>query len=98
MARTVIGKVQNAEFSGSTYLTKHWGVLANATRDLQTRIWPVAQLGVFYQDECVRLDILYTHDETYSSVIGASNSVTFRLTLATLGASISPGAKAYDAR
>jgi LPS-assembly protein len=95
---TVVGKIQNAEFSGSTYLTKHWGVLANATRDLQTRIWPVAQLGVFYQDECVRLDILYTHDETYSSVIGASNSVTFRLTLTTLGASVSPGAKAYDAR
>lgn len=95
---TVVGKVENAEFSGSTYLTKHWGVSFTANRDLQTRIWPVAQLGVFYQDECVRLDMLYTHDETYSKVIGSSDSITFRLTLATLGATIAPGSKAYDAR
>ena len=95
---TVIGKVQNVELNGSTYLTKHWGLTANVTRDLETRIFPVAQLGVFYQDECVRLDILYTHDETYSSVIGKSNAITFRLTLATLGASIAPGTRAYDAR
>ena len=88
---TVIGKVQSVELNGSTYVTKHWGVLANASRDLQTRIWPMAQLGVFYQDECVRLDILYTHDETYSAVIGRSDAVTFRLTLATLGATLAPG-------
>ncbi len=95
---TVIGKVQSVEFNGSTYLTKHWGLEANATRDLQTRIWPMAQVGVFYQDECVRLDLLYTHDETYSNVIGTSNAVTLRLTLAALGASIVPGGRANDAR
>lgn len=95
---TVVGKVQSAELSGSTYLTKHWGVTANATRDLQTRIWPVAQFGVFYQDECVMFDIVYTHDETYSSVIGKSNAVTFRLTLATLGATIAPGQRVSDSR
>jgi len=95
---TVIGRTQSAELSGTTYLTKHWGVFANITRDLETRIFPVAQLGVFYQDECVRLDILYTHDETYSSVIGTSDAVTFRLTLATLGANLGPGSKPYDGR
>jgi LPS-assembly protein len=95
---TVVGKVQNAELNGSTFVTKHWGVLANLTRDLQTRIWPMAQVGVFYQDECVRLDILYTHDETYSTVIGTSDAVTFRLTFTTLGTSLAPGTKAYDGR
>jgi LPS-assembly protein len=95
---TQVGKVQSAELSGSTYLTKHWGVQVNAVRDLQTRIWPIAQVGVFYQDECVRLDVLYTHDETYSSVIGRSDSVIFRLTLATLGASIAPGTTAHSVR
>lgn len=95
---TVVGRTQSAEISGSTLVTKHWGVLANVTRDLQTRIFPVAQMGVYYQDDCVRLDLLYTHDETYSSVIGSSNTVSFRLTLATLGASLTPGAKAYDGR
>ena len=95
---TVVGKVQSAEMNASTFVTKHWGVLANLNRDLQTRIWPMAQLGVFYQDECVRLDILYTHDETYSTVIGTSDAVTFRLTLTTLGTSLAPGTKAYDGR
>jgi len=94
---TVIGTTESAELSGTTYLTKHWGVFANITRDLQTRIFPVAQVGVFYQDECVRLDILYTHDETYSTVIGTSDAVTFRLTLATLGANLG-GSKPYDGR
>jgi len=42
--------------------------------------------------------VLYTHDETYSTVIGSSDSVTFRLTLATLGATIAPGTKSNDAR
>lgn len=95
---TVVGKVQSAELNGSTYITKHWGVLANLNRDLQTRIWPMAQVGVFYQDECVRLDLLYTHDETYSTVIGSSDAVTFRLTLTTLGTSLTPGTKAFDGR
>ena len=96
---TVVGKTQSAELSGSTFLTKHWGLYANITRDLQTRIFPVAQFSVFYQDECIRLDILYTHDETYAAVIGSSNAVTLRLTLATLGATLAPGiTKPNDSR
>ena len=94
---TVIGRTQSAQLGGSTFLTKNWGVFANVWRDLQTRTFPVAQLGVFYQDDCVRLDILYTHDETYSTVIGTSNAVTFRLTLATLGATLG-GSQPYDGR
>jgi LPS-assembly protein len=96
---TVIGRVQSAEISGQTFFTKHWGLYANVTRDLQTRIFPVAQFSVFYQDECIRFDLLYTHDEIYSTVIGTSNSVTFRLTLATLGGTLAPGqTKPYDGR
>jgi LPS-assembly protein len=72
-------------------------VFANVSRDLQTRLNPLAQLGVFYQDDCVRVDILYTHDQTYSTVIGTSDAVTFRLTLATLGATLG-GAQPYDGR
>ncbi len=95
---TVIGKVQNAELSGAVFLSKHWGVTANVTRDLQTNIWPVAQMGVFYQDECSRLDLIYTHDETFAATIGSSDSIVLRLTLATLGASVSPGQKPNDSR
>ena len=95
---TVVGRVENVDLSGSTYITKHWGLTVYASRDLQSNIWPVAQIGLFYQDDCLRFDVLYTHDETYSTVIGSSDSVTFRLTLATLGATIAPGTKSNDAR
>jgi LPS-assembly protein len=94
---TVVGKVANADITARTYLTKHWGISVNATRDVRARFWPVAQLGIFYQDECIRFDILYTHDETFSSVIGSSDAVTFRLTLATLGATVG-AVRGSDAR
>ena len=95
---TVIGKVQNAELFGTIALTKHWGVTVNATRDLQTNIWPVAQLSLYYADECARLDLIYTHDETFAATIGASDSIVLRLTLATLGGSVPATRKTNDLR
>jgi LPS-assembly protein len=76
---------QDATISGQIFLTKHWGVGANVTRDLQENIFPVAQFDLIYQDECIRLDVLYNHDQTFGTTIGTSNAITFRITLATLG-------------
>ncbi len=95
---SVVGRVENADITGSWFFTKHWGVTANATHDFvgfETNnkfkpVWPVAQLGLTYQDECMRLDLIYTHDETYSATIGPSNSIGFRLTLTTLGGTLGP--------
>ncbi len=89
-----IGKVESADVTAALSLTRHWGVEAIATRDLQLQIWPQAQFGLVYQDECVRLDLLYTHDETYRATIGSSDAVTVRLTLATLGGTPSERPKA----
>ena len=55
------------------------------SRDLTGSKWPIAQIDLIYQDECIRVDALYTHDDSYSDVIGASNSITFRIGLSTLG-------------
>ena len=99
---SVIGEVENAEVNGSWFFTKHWGITANVTHDFIgyeingkfKPVWPVAQLGFTYLDECMRLDLIYTHDETYSATIGPSNSIAFRLTLTTLGGTLgSPGAR-----
>lgn len=95
---TVIGKVSSLEFYGSTYITEHWGVEISAGRDLETKIWPVTQLGVFYQDECVRLDVLYTHDEIYKSAIGETNAITFRVSLSSFGRTFSAGQPVSDGR
>ncbi len=82
---TIIGFTRDIQVSGFYFFTRHWGVSANVSRDLQQHLYPIAQLGLIYDNECVRVDVLYTHDETYGNVIGNSNSVTFRISLSTLG-------------
>ncbi len=82
---TIIGRTEDIQLGGFYFFTRHWGVSANVSRDLQQNDFPIAQLGLIYDNECVRVDVLYTHDETYGNVIGNSNSVTFRISLSTLG-------------
>ena len=85
VGQTVITKTEDVSVSGNAFITQHWGVGANVSRDLSESKWPLAQLDLIYQDECIRVDVLYTHDDSYSNVIGASNSITFRIGLSTLG-------------
>ncbi len=87
---TRVGRVEDATLSGEWFFAKHWGVSANATRDLKLKTTPYAQFGIIYRDECLRLDVVYARDETYRAAIGASDSVSLRLTLATLGDTASP--------
>ncbi len=82
---STIAPTQDASIGGQIFLTQHWGLGANVTRDLEENIFPVAQLDLIYQDECLRLDILYNHNQTFGNVIGTSNAITVRLTLSTLG-------------
>jgi LPS-assembly protein len=48
----------------------------------------MAQLSLTYLDECLRVDVIYTHEEYYSATIGPSDSVAIRLTLNTLGGTL----------
>ncbi len=82
---TIITETKDIQFSGSYFFTRHWGVSANVSRDLKEKVYPIAQVGLIYDNECVRVDVLYTRDETYGNVIGNSNSITFRISLSTLG-------------
>ena len=82
--------MEDATAAGSWFFLKNWGVTVNATRDLRLKTWPAAQIGFAYRDECIRVDVVYTRDETYRAAIGASDSIGIRLTLATLGDTGSP--------
>ncbi len=82
---TIITKTEDIQVSGSFFFTRHWGVSANVSRDMQENVFPIAQVGLIYDNECVRVDVLYTRDETFGNVIGNSNSITFRISLSTLG-------------
>ena len=85
VGQTVIAKTEDVSVFGYLFFTKHWGISANVSRDLQQDLFPSAQIGLIYDNECIRVDVLYTHDETYSNVIGTSNSITFRVSLSSLG-------------
>jgi LPS-assembly protein len=82
---STISPTEDASVSGQVFFTEHWGVGVNVSRDLVENIFPIEQLDLIYQDECLRLDILYNHNQTFGTVIGTSNAITFRITLSTLG-------------
>lgn len=66
-------------------VTKHFGASVATVRDLDAGLWPFTQFSVYYQDECIRVDVILTHDQTFARTISPSNSIQLRLTLATLG-------------
>ena len=85
VGQSIIGRTEDVSVGGYLFFTRHWGISANVSRDLQQDVFPSAQLGLIYDNECIRVDVLYTHDETFSNVIGTSNSITFRVSLSSLG-------------
>ncbi len=93
-----VGKTEDATVSLEAFPLDHWGFSVLATRDLQLKLTPQAQFALIYRDDCIRVDVVYTHDETYAAAIGSSNSVAVRLTLATLGDTSRAGRRSSDQR
>jgi LPS-assembly protein len=77
------GEIKSIDVHGEFYATKHWGVTAYGIIDSGT--WRRQDVGLIYRDNCVRLEVLYRHDETQNGTLGPSTSVVLRLRLATLG-------------
>ena len=80
--------LKNADIGGDINLTQHWGVSANGNRDLIQHAWVVRDVGVFYKDECIRVDVFYRHEDAIIGRLAPSDEVSVRLTLATLGGPI----------
>jgi len=78
-------ETQSLNLGATLNLTRNWGVSVASSQDLETGVWPYSQVSLFYQDECIRLDLMFTHDETFARTIVPSDSIRLRLTLATLG-------------
>ncbi len=77
-------RVRSLDLHGEVFATRHWGASVYAIVDQGA--WRRRDFGVVYRDDCVRMEVLYRHDETFSGPqFGPSSSVVFRLTLATLG-------------
>jgi LPS-assembly protein len=78
--------VKNLDAGMDLNLTKNWGVSAYGNRDLLQHAWVVRDVGVFYKDDCIRVDVYYRHEDVIIGRLGSSDQLSVRLTLATLGA------------
>ncbi|HEY8617812.1 LPS-assembly protein LptD [Phenylobacterium sp.] len=76
---------ENLDLGGELYLRKNWGVSFYGNRDLQQEAWVIRDAGVFYRDDCLRVDVIYRREDTVIGRLGPSDSINVRLTLATLG-------------
>ena len=80
-------KRENLDVGGEIYLSKNYGVSVYGNRDLRADSWVIRDYGVFYRDDCLRVDVIYRREDTIIGRLLPSESVSVRLTLATLGGS-----------
>ena len=80
-------KRENLDVGGEIYLNKNYGVSIYGNRDLRADSWVIRDYGVFYRDDCLRVDVIYRREDTIIGRLLPSESVSVRLTLATLGGS-----------
>jgi LPS-assembly protein len=83
-------RVQDLDFHGEVFITKNWGLSAYGAREFTSGVWRQADFGIVYRDECIRIEILYNHNDTNNGVLGPSQGVGIRLSLATFGNSDYP--------
>ena len=81
-------KVQDLDFHGEFFVLKNWGVTAYGAREFTTGVWREQDFGIVYKDQCIRVEIVYRRDNTFNGVLGPSQGIGFRLSLATLSNSV----------
>ena len=93
---------ENLDFIGDYKIREHWGVTALGRLSYQDArafglpvtdskwSWTRRDLGAYYTDDCIRLDVIYQNEDRYTQTtsglkLKSNESVVLRLTLATLG-------------
>lgn len=79
------------EAAGEVSVIGPWGVSFDVSRDLERNLWRRSELGLLYQDDCLKVALVYQRNETAVLATGATvrptDAVFLRLSLATLGGS-----------
>lgn len=78
------GKIDDLEYGGEVFVTQHWGFSVAGIHDLIANDWRLRDIGLIYKDDCIRVDVVYQHQDTVEGTLGHSDSVFLRLSLATL--------------
>jgi LPS-assembly protein len=76
-------RVNSVDIHTALFPFRRWGVSNYIIID--GGAWRRREIGLVYRDDCLRVEVLYRHDETFNGTLGPSTSVLLRLTLATLG-------------
>lgn len=76
--------LNSVDARGEAFFTRHWGVSTYVIVD--SGHFRESDFGLVYRDDCIRVEVLYRHDQTFNGTFGPTTSVLLRLSLATLGA------------
>ena len=81
---------ESFEARGEIKLTKRFSLTTFGQRDMVEDVWRRRDVGVAYQDDCIRIDVIYQQEDRYASTatglrLQPDRTIVFRLTLATLG-------------
>jgi len=77
--------IENLDVGGDVRVTQNWGLTLYGNRDMLKDAWVIRDVGVYYRDDCARVDVVYRREDTTVGRLGPSDSIALRLTLATLG-------------
>ncbi len=81
---------RNYEFvqvAGQQFVWRDWGVIGRAVGDLETDTLTRAEVGLLFEDDCLRFEVGYRRDNTRLDLDGPRTGIFVRLTLATFGGS-----------
>lgn len=73
------------QFSGQQFVRGNWGLAARGIVDLQEDRFTRGEVGLLFEDDCIRFEIGYRRDNTRVDPSGPRTGAYVRLTLATLG-------------
>ncbi len=73
------------QFSGQQFVSGNWGVASRGIVDLQEDRFTRGEVGLLFEDDCIRFEIGYRRDNTRVDPSGPRTGAYVRLTLATLG-------------
>jgi LPS-assembly protein len=78
-------KREDLDFAGEVQVAPKWALSFRGVADLQENVWRRQEIGLVRKEDCLRFEMIYEHSETINRTLGPSDSLKFRLTLATLG-------------
>jgi len=81
---------ESFEARGELKVTKHFSLTTFGQRDMVQDVWRRRDFGVAYQDECIRIDVIYQQEDRYASTttglrLQPVRTIAFSLSFATLG-------------